>query len=264
METESPFFVDVEVPDAVLLSENTGVCPSLHPNECDAVWYRGDLGSVTCDKDGAVQEWSPQNGLGMVAVPVKPNQNSLRIASGGGLQFDREVNSGLVIGEALIEAAQFSCAVRFSSQLGDARTLLTINPTDRDNYLFLAEKDGRVNWQDQNETVSLSLPSPKGGGWIIAGFDKGKLSLSVADEGQDCAKAIDTKFYNAELSQDFDGINDVFIGCRSHRKGILKTLGTSCLHDVLLWIDQDFCNTDLVRLQSIFRHCENIGPQDDV
>jgi len=32
-------------------------------------------------------------------------------------------------------------------------------------------------------------------------------------------------------------VADLFIGCRSHRKGILKTLGTSVVHDVLIWLD---------------------------
>ena len=264
MRSEASFFVDIKVPKAVLLSDSFEPETTLHPNECDAVWYCGESATINCDADGAVQSWTPQENLGLVAVPVKPNENTLRVGPDNGLVFQSGVNSGLVINAALIEAAQFSCAVRYSSPNGDARTLLTVNPPERDNYLFLSEKDGQISWQDQGDRHVLSLPSPKGCGWVIAGFNNGKMTLSVANEDQGFSKPVSTELQDEDLLQDFDGINDVFIGCRSHRKGILKTLGSSCIYDVLLWIDQDVSSTDLTRMRSVCRHCESKGEQNAV
>ena len=259
MDQASPYLVDVTVPDAVLLSDSTVVQKLIHPNVAGAVWYRADQGSLTCNDTGAVQQWTPQDGLGEVAVPVKPNTDNLRLSPDSGLSFEREINSGLVINNALVGPTQFSFAIRYSSDFGDARTLLTINPCDHDTYLFLAEKDGHVSWQDQKDQSAITMPAPKGGGWIVVGFDAGKLSMSVVGVGVEFPKPMVSEVSKQEVAGDFSGACDVFIGCRSHRKGILKTLGVSRIHDLLLWIDQDLCGGDHNVLNAVCRHCESTG-----
>jgi hypothetical protein len=259
MKQDESYFVDIEVPEAVLLSDSVVVQKLVHPNTSGAVWYRADEASLASNDEGVVQKWLPQEGLGEVAVPVKPNADHLRLSLDGGLNFEREVNAGLVVKNALIDPTKFSCAIRYSSNFGDARTLLTINPNDHDTYLFLSEKDGHISWQDQKDQSAVTIPAPKGGGWIVVGFDAGKLSLSVACEGESFGKPSFSEGLKHEVAVDFSGANDVFIGCRSHRKGILKTLGVSRIHDLLIWVDQDLCGGDHDVLHSVCRHCENIG-----
>jgi hypothetical protein len=259
MDQGEPYFVDLEVPEAVLLSDSAVVQKLVHPNASGAVWYWADAASLICNDEGAVQQWVPQEGLGEAAVPAKPNTDNLHLSPDGGLNFEREVNAGLVINNALIAPTQFSCAIRYSSEFGDARTLLTINPSDHDTYLFLSEKDGHISWQDQKDQSAITIPAPKSGGWIVAGFDAGKLSLSVASEGDAFANPSFSECLKHEVAADFSGASDIFIGCRSHRKGILKTLGVSRIHDLLLWIDQDLCGGDHDVLNAVSRHCESKG-----
>jgi hypothetical protein len=259
MKTPAPYFVDIEVPETVLLECDDVAVAALHPNDNGAVWYRADALTVHRDDSGVVQKWSPQNELGTAAEPVKPNTDNLRLSEMGGLSFEREVNAGLVIDDALVDPMTFSCAIRFASDHGEARTLLTVNPRDHDSYLFLSEKDGHISWQDQKDQSTASIPTPKRGGWIVAGFNEGKLSLSTASVGADVGLPVSSEAMKAELAADFLGASDIFIGCRSHRKGITKTLGSSRVMDVLLWIDQDVCAKNPDQLNAVLRHCENEG-----
>ena len=259
MDETAPYFVDVSVPEAVLLPKEPKAVPLVHPNALGAVWYKAVGGSVTCDNNGCVQKWSPMDGLGEAAFPAKPNDCNSKLFEDGGLLFEREINAGLVVANALIEPTQFSCAIRYSSEYGDARTLLTINPNDQETYLFLSEKDGHISWQDQNDLSGVSVPAPKNGGWILVGFDAGKLSLSVAAEGQKFDRPQVSDTAQDEVLLSFAGVNDVFIGCRSHRKGILKTLGSSRIHDLLIWIDQDLCAGDQAISNAACRYCEDKG-----
>lgn len=259
MEQDDVYYVDVIVPKAVLLDDHTPAPEIVHPNECDAVWYQANASSVICDENDIVQAWRPEENLGVTATPAKPNTGTLRLAATGGMTFVSEINSGLVVQNALSDPKQFSLAIRYSSALGEARSLLTVNPSECDTYLFLAEKEGHVIWQDQQDHATLSLPAPKGGGWILAGFDEGMLSLTTAPDSGNIGPVHQTKTRAENLRAAFDGACDLFIGCRSHRKGILKTLGTSQVHDVLLWIDQDWTKGDPAKLAAALRYCENQG-----
>lgn len=259
MVSGGPYFVDVHVPQAVLCSDEPAVAPAHPPKDSGAVWYRAVGETVSCDAAGAVQAWHPEDGLGHPAYPVKPNTNNLRRAQDGGLEFEREVNCGLFVENGLVEANRFSCAVRYSSALGEARSLVTINPREENTYLFLAEKDGHIIWQDQQDQVRLSLPAPKGGGWVVAGYHDGGLSLGVTSVGQAFCEPVLTSAPEPALLPAFAGVSDVFIGCRSHRRGILKTLGSSRIHDLLLWIDRDCALDDPQGLSAACRYCESKG-----
>lgn len=259
MEIPAPHFVDIEVPNAVLLVNDKPSLETVHPNDSGAVWYRADESSLHRNSSGAVQKWSPQKALGVEAVQAKPNDDNLRLSEKGGLCFEREVNAGLVVSDALVDPTSFSCAIRYASDYGDARTLLTVNPNEHDSYLFLSEKDGKISWQDQKGQSEVLMPAPKGGGWIIAGYDAGALSLTIAALGSDVVQPVSSDTLKSEIATDFQGASDVFFGCRSHRKGITKTLGSSRVMDVLLWIDQDVCSRETKQINAVLRHCENEG-----
>jgi hypothetical protein len=259
MDQSEPFFVDVKVPEAVLLSVPAKAAGTMRPDTCDAVWYKADQTSLTCNDAGVVQAWRAQEGRGTTATPVKPNNDNLRLSGTGGLMFDAEINAGLVVENALFAATTFTLAVRYSSDHGEARSLLTLNPSDYDSYLFLAEKDGVISWQDQQDHAALSQPAPKGGGWIIAGCNHGRLSLATAPDGGMPSAPLQSEVGTAEIQAALTGACDLFIGCRSHRKGILKTLGSARIHDVLLWVDQDYCSANQTPLAAVLRHCESQG-----
>jgi hypothetical protein len=262
MDTPSPLFVDIEVPEAVLLpTASFAQITHVHPNTDGAVWYRADTASATRDANDKVQIWHPQDGLGSDATPAKPNTGNLQLSSNGGLAFQSQINSGLIVRDALIEPSEFTIAVRYISDDGEARSLLTVNPTDQDSYLFLAEKDGFVSWQDQQDHSQVSVPAPAGGGWLIAGFNAGSLSLAAIHDNGTLPDFVRTAQPSTEISSALAGASDLFIGCRSHRNGILKTLGSSRIHDVLVWIDQDVTGRSHEILTSVLRYCEhNRGP----
>ena len=237
------YFVDVEVPLAALLDSmptapTAAAAPATRsPTKCGAVWYQALAGSTTQDNDHAIQSWTPQEGLGVIAHPAKPNVTGTKLHPAGGIGFDMAVNTGLVAEGALSETEQFTIAVRFDSPIGDARSLVTVNPVDADNYLFLSEKDGQLYWQDQQGTVEVTLPSPASPAWVVVGYDHGRLSIVAAHEGHPLPGPTTSAAQNPQLDGELSGSSDLFIGCRSHRKGILKTLGQSQIKDVMVWAD---------------------------
>ena len=246
MEIFEPVFIDINVPDQVLLRKDPltppppkPCTPASHPNDTDAIWYCGHAPAMTLNSDGAILIWQPENNLGGPARQAEPNTGQARLGENGGVIYHREINGGFVVDAAIVDAEKFCCALRVKSEQGQARTLLTVNPTLHDNYLFASEKDGMLEWRDDGGTASVSMPSPGGEFWVLLGYDSGKLRMSAAKVG-DVFPTSQTSAENAtELAVALAEANDLFIGCRSHRKGILKTLGASTIFDVLIWLDHD-------------------------
>ncbi len=244
MTEPAPLYIDIDLPDRVILRDEampTGAAPlpTLHPNDAEAIWYRAHPDAMTLDAKGAIAAWRAENDLGTLARPVDPNDGNARLAPGGGVAFIREVNGGFIVDAALVEAERFCCAVRLASPESQARTLVTLNPPDGDTYLFLSEKDGMIEWRDDAGTVEVSMPSPGAEMWVLAGYDHGRLMLSAAKPGTRMPPVQFSTATSAGLAAALSGANDLFIGCRSHRKGILKTLGSATIFDVLLWLDRD-------------------------
>jgi hypothetical protein len=264
MDKFAPLFVDIDLPDAVLLRDApalTGaVTPAMHPNDADAIWYRGHKAAMTLSDDGAITIWAPENGLGIAARPAKPNQGHARPVPGGGIAYVREVNGGFVVEAAVVEAEKFCCALRLRSPDAQARTLITLNPPDGDNYLFLSEKDGMLEWRDDAGSVEVSLPAPGADMWVLAGYDHGKLSLTATKIGTNFPTAQISPDTSTSLNVALSGASDLFIGCRSHRKGIVKTLGSSVIHDVLFWLDNAGTTAeDLAKINAACRFVEAQG-----
>ncbi|MEP5759933.1 MAG: hypothetical protein ABJ327_11635 [Litoreibacter sp.] len=260
MTDTAPYFVDISVPEKVILGRSEPVLN--HPNIWDAVWYRAAPSAMHRDDNGAVQEWRPDAGVGTVATPSKPNTNHSRCAPDGGLVFQAGINAGFVIKDGLVEPPSFSCAIRYRSEDGEARSLITINPNEENTYLFLTEKDRQIYWQDQQGLVSLSLPAPQDG-WVAAGYSQGKLSLTVAQHGEYFGPILRSDAGADKLRTALSGSSDVFIGCRSHRGGIKKTLGSSTIHDILIWIDRDINTGDRLGLEAVRQYCERKTVTDD-
>ena len=83
--------------------------------------------------------------------------------------------------------------------------------------IFMTESEGQLLAKDKLSTVEVRLPVPKGRGAKLAvlAFDGRRLRLGLG-----------------------------FIGCRSNRSGLTKTLGQSRLHEVLFWPDRCLPGSD--------------------
>lgn len=237
--------INCELPETVLL-------PPLPPSftqrfdDGGAAWLCAEpdllLGG---DAPDISPEWRGRCG-GVTAVPSKPNTgNTKRATLDGisGLEFGAQVNSGYCIPKAMLRDGPFSLAIIYApSTVHEPRSLLTINPVQHDNYVFLCERDGAVELTDQQESFSLRQPVAQlGDGFrlVVLSYSHGRYALSIngqkpiyetsdADGSKD-----DVRFMDASA------LCDLFIGCRSHRKGILKTLGALFLADVFVWPDKD-------------------------
>ena len=240
MQDITPLYVDIDLPEGALLRDDAAqasVVDACHPNDAQAIWYHAHAPAMTFNAQKAMTQWAAENGLGTPARPVDPNDDNATLLEGGGVAFTRGVNCGFVVDAALVEQDCFCLAIRVTSPDAEARSLLTVNPDASDNYLFLSESEGRLIWRDDAGMVEVSIPAPGKDYWVLAGFDKGQLHLTAAPVGDVFPIPQKSTRPSAELAAELNGVADLFIGCRSHRKGILKTLGTSVVHDVLIWLD---------------------------
>lgn len=263
MQQDGAYFVDLELPEAALLKRDGGAQSSAPaaraPSDCGAIWYRGQAGAMAYDSAGRIQSWMSE--AGETAYPVRPNQGGGGVHPSGGMAFETGINGGFVLEDALPQTGAFTCAVRFESPGGEARTLVTINPKDQDNYLFLSEKNGEITWQGQKGMGMVECPGQRGAVWALASFSHGQLCLTVAAEGVPFPPALSARADGPGLAESLSGPSDLFIGCRSHRKGILKTLGQSRIHDVLLWPDLSCLTPDGLPHDDLLAACRHAETQ---
>ena len=215
-------------------------------NDAGAVWMCAEPSLLIEGGDpDASPDWQARGG-DVVAVPTKPNTGNTKsamLAGISGLAFRPQVNCGYCIPEAMFRNGPFSLAVIYAPSTGnEPRSLVTINPINFDNYVFLTERDGVVELTDQQASFALQQPvAQEYGGFRLVVFSRTKQGYTLAIDGEEPVSGIsrtDTPKKDGPLL-DTSGLCDLFIGCRSHRKGILKTLGQMLLADVFLWPDKD-------------------------
>jgi hypothetical protein len=199
------------------------------------LWLHGEAGHVRLDAAGAVLGWRTTDG-GVEAVPTRPNEGHGRWArtdSGGGLQCRTGVHCGLVLPGVLQRAERFSLAVLYRPDPGvEARTLLTVNGDgDGGNapYFFLADYGDSLLTKDTSEGLSLSVPKTPGVvglRCVLVTLDRGRVALQDSGGPVQLGEGIPpTLPMPASL----------FVGVRSHRGGLQKTLGEAVIEDVLIW-----------------------------
>jgi hypothetical protein len=83
---------------------------------------------------------------------------------------------------------------------------------------------------------------------VVLGFDGQSLRLLFGDQQTEARGRISGLAHAA----------DFFIGCRSNRAGLAKTLGASQLHEVLFWPDRCLPGSEdadsLAALEALDRH----------
>lgn len=233
------------LPDAVVL---TPLPTSFTQRFCDseAVWLCAEPDLLEDANDTETSpDWHARCG-NVIAVPARPNMGhsqGITLAGISCLAFQPQVNCGYCIPDAISETSPFSIAVIYAPSIEhEPRSLVTINPKEDDNYLFLSERDGAIELTDKAASFSLRHPITqdcKGFRLVVISYANGVYSL--AEEGRIVKHSIDSDYAqrNEDAQRDTSGMSDLFIGCRSHRKGILKTLGKLSLADVFLWQGKD-------------------------
>lgn len=219
------------LPTGALLDQNGVALAALMASRGDT-WFMADPISFTFEEnsESTVIEWHPRIGE-ITAIPSTPNTGNSQYLSSSekeGLLLVPSINCGFCIPEIVTSTDQFSFAILYNSPVGEARTLLSLNPNDTKNYLFLNEADGSVVFKDQKNSAELAHkidPASTQCRLVVGGFSKGQIHLSV-----DGSKPISIPS-GATLSAPAN----LFIGCRSHRNGIVKTLGDAVIQGVLVW-----------------------------
>jgi hypothetical protein len=115
-----------------------------------------------------------------------------------------------------------------------AKTLLTVNTAyaggENDaNYLFLSDGGDFFTVKDVRGSVEITAPvtsSPDGLRMAIVTLVGDRLAVAENLEQPTVIQGADAGMRSAA---------DLFIGCRSHRNGLKKTLGESTILEVFFW-----------------------------
>jgi len=185
---------------------------------------------------GQITGWREAMGA-VIAGAAEPNTGNSRFGAGppGALLRQAGVNCGFVLSAFAPKVDCFTAVVIMTSQ-GEARTLVSVSTGRSNNQIFVSESEGRLLAKDRAGTAEVTLPSPSvaKAQMVVFGFDGRALWLSCA------GRTISVKGSLPGL----DHPADFFIGCRSNRAGIAKTLGASLMHEVMFWPDRALLGSD--------------------
>jgi hypothetical protein len=193
--------------------------------EADMVWT-----------NGSITGWREQH-MAVEAVAAGPNTGNSRFAAGppSAVVCHEGLNCGFTLPGFAPEVEAFTVAVIYRSE-GEARTLASVFTGQANNMIFLTEGEGQLLAKDRQSTVEVSLPVAPGRGVKVAllGFNGRSMRLGLGDQRSEAGARIPGLAHPA----------DFFIGCRSNRGGLAKTLGQSHLYEVLFWPDRCLPGSD--------------------
>jgi hypothetical protein len=200
-------------------------------------WFRARAEEVQRSNE-VVTSWADASGA-VVARPNTPNTGNSRFDPNppAALICETGVHCGFTLPEVMARVENFTVAVIYSSPEGEARTLFSIVSGQSSNMIFLSEVADTLIAKDRGEAVSLELPlagQPRRARMAILSFTGRALLLAAGGQMRQAAGKV------AGLDQPAD----IFIGCRSNRSGLAKTLGKSRLHDVIFWPDRALLGSD--------------------
>lgn len=200
------------------------------------VWLHGAPEWFECDGEVATA-WHSRDRQTR-AVPTEPNDGNGRLLPGPGGKAGLLCRSGLHCGMVLAGISArtdvFSAAalVRLDPR-EQARTILTVNSgsgSGRANpYLFLSEDGDSFTIKDTHEALVLSVPAlprdptPQ---LVAITLDGDRLSFR---QGRGPVHSV------TGVPPELPGPPALFIGARSQRPGLQKTLGQSVIDDVFFW-----------------------------
>lgn len=187
-------------------------------------------------KNGSITGWREAS-MAVEAAAAGPNSGNSRYEAGppGALVCRDGLNCGFTLPGFAPEVEAFTVAVIYRSD-GEAKTLASVFSGQANNMIFLTETEGQLLAKDKQNTVEVGLPvlRDRGVKLAILGYDGRGLRLTLGTRSAEAAG----KVPGLEHPSDF------FIGCRSNRAGLAKTLGQSLLHEVLFWPDRCLPGSD--------------------
>ncbi|MDO5640774.1 MAG: hypothetical protein Q4G26_00090 [Paracoccus sp. (in: a-proteobacteria)] len=204
------------------------------------LWFEGLREAFETDPDSdVISAWNSSSAAPFQAVPVKPNTGNGRIAKvqgHAGLSCLAGVNCGLVAPHVTTNAGHCSFAVIYQPGSSAASlTLMTLNTGEhaggdgRANYLFLSDDGKAFTIKDTHEAVRIETP-------VRSPADRPRMALvTISGDTLAFSENIDEPVIARGTDPAMKMPADLFIGCRSQRKGLQKTLGQSTILDVFFW-----------------------------
>lgn len=228
--------LDIDLPPGALLDGHTADLATAI-SACGGTWLHGDDTSLTLAEDGeTLTAWRSMDGL-REAVPIKPNDGNgrrARTGTGQGLRCVAGENCGFHLPDLTDQVETFSMAVFFRTHpQAEARTLLSLNGEGKSRgstYLFLSDNADSIVVKDTGQNLVLEVPRTTATTpdlrWLVVTVCGDRIALR---EGS--GKMHEARGNRPQLSTPAA----LFIGARSHRGGLQKTLGDSVIEDVMFW-----------------------------
>lgn len=204
----------------------------------NASWFRALSDHIEIETDEDVSPWVStwrSSTTDVVATPTRPNKKNGRFDTTSpvpAMRFQAETHCGYSADKIAKSAERFSIAILYKSENRDARTVFSISGKTQNNILFVNENSGRLTLLDRAGTLKLETDAPPLShryALLVVSYAAGKLRMQLNNEPmQETLGHI----------PDLEGTAELFIGCRNHRSGLAKTLGTSRISDVIYWPDR--------------------------
>lgn len=221
-----------KLPEGVLL--RTAKAPTALPAtpvpQAD-IWLDASAG-ITRTEAGRVTGWASRGSIPAQALPVPDNANGTGYRSDPpALQFAAGENGGLRLSGAVADGTCVTLALILTPGLPDARSLLSLQPVAHEDYVFLSLEGPQVRLARKDAVTGLSLTLP-------TDAQKPLLVLCAVGSGMARMSINGGPVVSAPLAAE-EGPADLFIGCRTARKGMKNKLGRFDLSDVMVWPGQD-------------------------
>lgn len=238
-----------DLPPACLIGSE-GQALGVSVAAAQGMWFNAHPDHVLVDGD-AITGWRARVG-GVDLRPSAPNQGGSRFdIDHGGFVLRAGVHCGFTLPNAVQKLGRFTAAVLFAAPDDDIRTLFALNTGASNDVIFLSEAEGQIFAKDRAGGVGVYLPAPAQRHprlrMAILSYTGRALHLWA-----DGAAAT-----GAGTAIGMDGAVDMFVGCRSNRPGLAKTLGTGRIRDVIFWpgraLLDEAGSPDLAALHRYFR-----------
>ena len=200
----------------------------------NASWFTALSAKIEAEGDGKavwVTGWSSIT-TEAKAIPTRPNDKGGRFDPDGSnpaMCFRAGQHCGYSADGIAPTAERFTVAVIYQSEDQDGRTLFSVAGAEKSNMLFANESSGALAVLDREGSLRLKCDAPPNGSryaLLVVSYESGKLRVSVNGGPPEEA--------NGKVPG-LEGAAELFIGCRNHRSGLAKTLGSSRISDVFFW-----------------------------
>ncbi|WP_309667971.1 hypothetical protein [Tabrizicola sp.] len=222
--------INQSLPSGALIGRE-GLTLSKALQRTNGAWFAAREDRILRDGD-RITGWREASD-GVDAMCTEPNTGNSQFDPGPptALLLSPGVHCGFVVPDFTPEVESFTAAVIYTSPANAAKTLFAVSTGKTNNLIFLSESDGMLFAKDRENTALAEVPvpaNPTQARLAILTFSGRRLVLQTAG-----------KTINAEGT--LPGMahpGHFFIGCRSNRSGLTKTLGLARLHDVVFWPDR--------------------------